>query len=152
MTQTTRPVQLDDLDLVCRHREDMFASSGHNRDMLARMTAAFREWLRPKLADGSYFGWIVEEEGAAIAGIGMMVIDWPPHPSHPEDARRGYILNVFVEPAHRRKGLAKALMERADAEARQRGLAYLILHATKQGRPLYEQLGWSGTNEMAARR
>lgn len=152
ITQRTRPVGPDDLDLVCRHREEMFATSGHDRAMLAQMTSAFRAWLRPKLADGSYFGWIVEDDGAAIAGIGMMAIDWPPHPSHPQDARRGYILNLFVEPAHRRRGLAKSLLEQADAEAGRRGLTYLILHATKQGRPLYEQLGWNGTTEMAVRR
>ena len=78
----------------------------------------------------------------------MMVIDWPPHPSHPTQSARGYILNVFVEPDHRGRGLARALMDLAMEEARQRGLDHMILHATPMGRPLYEPLGWAQTSEM----
>jgi GNAT superfamily N-acetyltransferase len=78
-----------------------------------------------------------------------MVIDWPPHPSHPEQAARGYILNVFVEPDRRGQGIAGGLMELAVAEGRRRGLQYMILHATAQGRPMYERLGWAQTSEMS---
>jgi GNAT superfamily N-acetyltransferase len=58
-------------------------------------------------------------------------------------------LNVFVEPEHRRKGLAKRLMALAEARARELGVCYAILHSTRQGRPLYESLGWGPTSEMA---
>jgi ribosomal protein S18 acetylase RimI-like enzyme len=144
-----RPLLPSDLDLVCRHREEMFRESGRPAHLIAAMSAPFREWLEPRLADGRYFGWVVEEEGVAVAGLGMMEIEWPPHPFHPADARRGYILNVYVEPAFRRRGFARQLMEQACAEGRRRGIQYLILHATDQGRPLYERLGWEDTAEMA---
>ena len=63
---------------------------------------------------------MLEDAAVVIAGIGMMVIDWPPHPSHPADHRRAYILNVFfVEPEHRRKGLAKRLLALAEERARE---------------------------------
>ena len=41
------------------------------------------------------------------------------------------------------------LMELGEAEFCKRGVSYGVLHATKMGRPLYEQLGWSATSEMA---
>jgi GNAT superfamily N-acetyltransferase len=113
------------------------------------MTAAFRVWLKPRLEDYRYFGWIVEDGGAPVAGIGMMIIDWPPHPSHPTEAARGYVLNMFVEPAHRRSGLGKQLMAMAQDEAASRGVGFMVLHATAQGRGLYEQLGWKQTTEMS---
>ncbi|MGH6911232.1 MAG: GNAT family N-acetyltransferase [Phenylobacterium sp.] len=144
-----RPVTPADLDLVCRHRHEMFKASGRTDEALAPMSAAFRDWLKPRLASGDYFGWIAMEGAAPVAGLGMMVIDWPPHPSHPEQAARGYILNVFVEQERRGQGIAKALMERAMAEGRRRGLQYMILHATAQGRPMYEGLGWAQTSEMS---
>ena len=144
-----RPVTPDDLDLVCRHRQEMFKASGRPDELVAPMAAPFRAWLAPKLASGAYFGWIVEAEGEPVAGLGMMVIDWPPHPSHLTQAARGYILNVFVEPAHRGRGVAKALMAEATAEGRRRGLAYMVLHATAMARPMYEGLGWSATSEMS---
>jgi GNAT superfamily N-acetyltransferase len=151
MVVTARPVAAHDLELICEHRERMFAASGRTRESLQPMTAAFRQWLIPRLSDGSYFGWMQEEAGQVVAGLGMMVIDWPPHPSHPTDDRRAYILNVFVEPEHRRKGLAKQLMALAEEKARQLGLRYAILNSTRQGRPLYEALGWGPTSEMAIR-
>ena len=151
MVATARPVAARDLELICEHRERMFAASGRTRESLQPMTAAFRQWLIPRLGDGSYFGWMLEDTGQVVAGLGMMVIDWPPHPSHPTDDRRAYILNVFVEPEHRRKGLARQLMALAEERARQLGLRYAILHSTRQGRPLYEALGWGPTSEMATR-
>ena len=151
MAVTVRPVAKSDLDMICQHRERMFAESGRTRESLWPMTAAFAQWLTPRLGDGSYFGWMLEDAGLVVAGLGMMVIDWPPHPSHPADHRRAYILNVFVEPEHRRRGLAKRLMALAEEKARQLGLRYAILHSTRQGRPLYETLGWASTSEMSIR-
>lgn len=146
---TYRPVTANDLDLVCRHRHEMFKASGRTDAMVEPSTSAFREWLKPHLRDGSYFGWIAQLDRSDVAGLGMMVIDWPPHPSHPLQARRGYILNVFVEPSCRGQGLARGLMVMATEEARRRNLEYLILHATRIAMPMYEKLGWQRTSEMS---
>jgi predicted acetyltransferase len=58
-------------------------------------------------------------------------------------------LNVYVEPAHRGRGLAKMLMREAEAELARRGVSFAILHATRMGRPLYEKIGWAQTAEMS---
>jgi GNAT superfamily N-acetyltransferase len=146
----TRTVRASDLDLVCRHREAMFRAAGQSPDeVLAEMTVSFRRWLQPRLADGSYFGFIVEDGDLPVAGIGLMMIDWPPHPSHPSQDKRGYVLNVFVEPPYWRQGLGRMLMKLAESDFRDRGIGFSILHATTAGRFLYEQLGWTATSEMA---
>jgi GNAT superfamily N-acetyltransferase len=147
-----RAIAPSDLDLVCRHREAMFRASGRadrSEESLRAMTASFRVWLEPRLADGTYFGFVLEEDGTAVAGIGLMVIAWPPHPSHPREDRRGYVLNVYVEPTHRKQGIAHRLMALAEDEFRQRGVTFAFLHATAMGRPLYERLGWAATSEMS---
>lgn len=144
-----RSVTPEDVELVCRHRHEMFRATGRDEATLAPMTAAFRPWLARRLTDGRYFGWIAEAGDEAVAGLGMMEIEWPPHPSHPGQDRRGYILNVYVEPAHRGVGLARALMALATEEGRRRGLQLMVLHATTAGRPLYETLGWAQTSEMS---
>src|SRR6185437_16783871 len=101
-----------------------------------------------RLASGEYFGWIAQAGGAPVAGLGMLVIDWAPHPNHPAQDRRGYILNVWVEPGHRGQGLAGRLMRTAADEGRRRKLEFLTLHATDKGRPLYQKLGWTQGKEM----
>jgi ribosomal protein S18 acetylase RimI-like enzyme len=144
-----RALEEADLELVCRHREQMFREAGRDDAVLQTMTAHFREWLRPRLRDRSYFGYVISDAHQAIAGIGLMLIDWPPHPSHPVSDRRGYVLNVYVEPVFRRCGLARELMRLAEAEFAKRGVQFAILHATDAGRDLYAGLGWSATTEMA---
>jgi hypothetical protein len=39
-------------------------------------------------------------------------------------------------------------MAPAKLEGERRGLAYLVLHATEMGRPMYEKLGWQHSAEM----
>lgn len=145
----TRTLLPNDLDLICQHRVAMFTDGGRRAPSdLATMDSAFRLWLEPRLADGRYFGFIVENDDKPIAGIGLMELDWPPHPSHQDDDRRGYVLNMFVEPSYRKKGIAQMLLDRADLEFKRRDLKYAILHTTSAGRSLYEQAGWQATTEM----
>jgi GNAT superfamily N-acetyltransferase len=149
MTYTERAVFPSDLDVVCSHRERMFREGGFPADVVTQMAKPFRQWLCVRLANGTYFGWIIEEHDKPVAGLGMLVLEWPAHPAHPAQDRRGYILNVYVEPDHRRAGLGRRLMTRAADEARRRDITFLTLHATEDGRRLYETLGWRSTPEMA---
>ncbi|MBV8271189.1 MAG: GNAT family N-acetyltransferase [Cupriavidus sp.] len=144
-----RTVGADDLELICRHREMMFQEAGFAAGPLRTMTANFRIWLGPRLVDGSYFGYLLIDAGRPVASIGLMLIDWPPHPAHPTQDQRGYVLNVYVEPTHRRQGLAQQLMTMAEAEFARRGVGFAILHATEAGRPLYLRNGWNQTSEMS---
>jgi len=149
---TIRPVTSDDVELICEQRERLFRESnspGRTEEVIRTQTTHFRPWLVQRLRDGSYFGYMLEDAGKPVAGIGLMLIEWPPGPTHPTSDKRGYVLNVFVEPSHRRQGLAAKLMALADSEFVRRGATYAILNATKMGRPLYEKLGWTATNEMA---
>jgi len=135
-----------DVDVIAEHRRHMFEEAGMD---FSDGDAPFRSWLAERLSTGAYRGWIVSHGARPVGGVGMMILDWPPHPRHVQDDRRGYILNLYVEPAYRRRGIAAELMERCYAHARGLHIAYLTLHASTMGRPLYERDGWSGTNEMS---
>ena len=143
-----RPVTPADAARITEHRLRMFVDAGKPDDASLRaMSDAFLAWVLPRLESGHYFGWFAEEGGQVVSGLGMMVLDWPPHPLHLE-AQRGYILNVYTEPTHRGQGIAKRLTQLAMQEARDRKLSLTILHATEMGKPLYAKLGFISTNEM----
>jgi len=55
----------------------------------------------------------------------------------------GVIGNVVVHPEFRRKGLGRVIMNAALGWLRARGVRTVLLDATKEGRPLYTQLGFS---------
>jgi GNAT superfamily N-acetyltransferase len=62
--------------------------------------------------------------------------------------RETYLLNVYVYPAYRRRGIASLLTQVSVDWCRGQGFASVSLHASQFGRPLYESLGFQPTNEM----
>lgn len=103
---TARRLEPNDREIICVHRETMFLEAGGDPSELRVMTEHFRPWLHQRLSDGCYYGFALLDTGQPVAAIGLTNIDWPPHPSHPTLDQRGYVLNVFVEPAYWRRGLA----------------------------------------------
>ena len=145
---TLRPLHAGDHAHVVAQREAMFRETArHAPDAISRMSEAFAPWLAARLADGRYFGWLAETQGAVVAGLGMMWLDWPPHPLHAEPGR-GYLLNLWVDPGHRRRGIARRLVECSIAHARGHGVAAIVLHPTAQAEGLYAALGFRVSNEM----
>lgn len=60
----------------------------------------------------------------------------------------GYIWGVYVEPAYRRRGLARQLTQMAAEYLKTLGCTHALLHASPTGKPVYAQLGFLPTNEM----
>lgn len=54
----------------------------------------------------------------------------------------GYVVNMHVVPEHRRRGIGRRLIERCMRDAEVEGVRRFTLHATADGRPLYESLGF----------
>ena len=52
------------------------------------------------------------------------------------------LFNVNTRPAFRRKGLAEAVVRQLLQEAKAAGAGIITLDYTKQGKPLYEKLGF----------
>jgi ribosomal protein S18 acetylase RimI-like enzyme len=58
------------------------------------------------------------------------------------------ILNVYVDPAWRRRGVGEALMRSVLSALAERNISRIVLHASDDGRRLYQRLGFVPTNEM----
>lgn len=53
-----------------------------------------------------------------------------------------WLADVIVDPAHRRQGLGRALIEGMLDDLAAMGLRRIVLKASQQGRGLYEAAGW----------
>lgn len=127
----------------------MFVDAGRaDNQVLDIMARNFEPWVAKALEDGKYMGWLTSDGDKVVAGAGLMLLDWAPHPLDPRSTQRGYLLNVYVEPEYRRQHLASQLIEYALAEARRRKIRVVALHSTEAGRQLYESNGFRRTNEM----
>jgi len=81
-----------------------------------------------------------------VAGAGLWLMDWPPHMIG--SGRRGNILNVYTSVEFRRRGLAGELMKATMQWCRSNEVDTVVLHASSDGRRLYESMGFVATNEM----
>jgi GNAT superfamily N-acetyltransferase len=148
MSVRIRLATVADAETIVRHRERMFADMGDGSEQTrAAMVAAARPFIRAGLADGSYRAWLAELDGRVVAGGGVAIVGFQPTPLDP-GPRRAWVLNVYTEPAFRRQGLARQIVEHIIAWCREQGFAAVMLHASDDGRPLYEELGFQPTNEM----
>jgi GNAT superfamily N-acetyltransferase len=149
---STRHAVPADAETIGGQRVQMFADAGlSDPESMQPMLASFVPWVRAKLEDGSYAGWLTEEDGRTVGGAGMWVMEFPPHWMDPEP-RRAYLLNFYVAPEMRGRGLATELLALAVAEAKARGIKVVTLHASKFGKPIYERNGFVTTTEMMLRR
>lgn len=105
-------------------------------------------WLAQALADGSYRHWLaLDGAGRVTGGGGVLLCPWPASPKDP-CTQRAVILNVYTEPEFRKRGIAGQIMLTILAWLKEQGLRAVNLHASAEGRSLYERLGFEATNEM----
>ena len=78
--------------------------------------------------------------GGELVGTVQVSLALPPNQPH-----RGEIAKLLVRRSARRRGLAEALMEGAEAEARKEGKTLLVLDAVTgdDAERLYARLGWN---------
>jgi GNAT superfamily N-acetyltransferase len=137
-----------DLPVIMRHRRHMFTDLGFRDEAsFDAMEATSAPFIKAGLESGSYRGWLVETADGVAAGGGVVMLEYPSSPRDPSP-RRAYILNVYTEPQYRRQGLAKLTVEAMIRWCREHGFGWVSLHASDDGRHLYETLGFRPTNEM----
>lgn len=146
---TLRLAALDDIDHIVTHRRRMFEDMGnHDSVSLSRMEQHFRPWVQGMMQNNRYISWLACNPAAeVIAGSDIWLIEWPPG-QYDVSPYRGYILNVYTQPAYRRQGLARKLVRACMDWCYNNQVPVVMLHASDQGRPVYEALGFTPTNEM----
>ena len=158
---TIRPATAADAPIIARHRAEMFTDMGVLPSAIYQsLVDETVRYLERAMPAGEYLGWLAAPGGSAadiVAGAGVQRRRVLPHPSATGEnvvlasGRQAIVLNVFTEPAWRRRGLARLLMAEILGWARSVALDTLVLHASDAGRPLYEELGFDATNEMRLR-
>lgn len=150
-----RPATAGDAALIARHRTAMFLEM-HDLEQprAADLEARSARYLELALGSGEYLGWLASRSvapGVIVGGAGVQLRRTLPNPREPDGAphgREAIVLNVYTDPACRGLGIAALLMRQVIEWAGEAGINSLVLHASTAGRPLYERLGFTATNEM----
>jgi GNAT superfamily N-acetyltransferase len=97
----------------------------------------------------NYGGFIAEVNEKAIASVSCQLYE-KPYPQIIKIERRqwGYIWGLYVEPDYRGQGIGSQLMNRAIKYLKSLGCSRAILHTSPLGKPIYERLGFTNSNEL----
>jgi GNAT superfamily N-acetyltransferase len=144
-----RTATVEDAAILAYHRRAMFEAMGIlPADEARPLEAATRAYLERAVAEGAYRGWVVELDGNVVASGGLHLRPLVPRPGYTRGEAEGLIVSMWTEPAHRRRGLARQVLKAILAWTAVNGVRRLTLHASDDGRPLYELFGFKRTNEM----
>lgn len=98
------------------------------------------------LRDGTHIAWLVYDGDRLIGTGGVSFFQVMPT-CHNPSGHKAYIMNMYTDPAYRRRGVARGTLDRLVGEIRARGVAAISLEATEMGRPLYEKYGFVKMND-----
>jgi ribosomal protein S18 acetylase RimI-like enzyme len=97
-----------------------------------------------------YYKAFVAETGGKVIGSTscQLFTGLYPHVFAEHYRKYGYVWGVYVDVHFRGQGIAKQLTSMAVDHLRILNCTRVILHASPSGKPVYERLGFSTTNEM----
>ncbi len=108
---------------------------------MSEVAAQSEAYYRQALSDGSHTG-ILAFDGDVFVGAGGVSYYRVMPTFHNPAGRCAYIMNMYVRPAYRRRGIATSMLDLLVADARRHGAGRIGLEATEMGRPLYEKYGF----------
>lgn len=123
-------------------------------DAFEILRAKARTRLEQWIENANYIGWLAtpaDEPEMIVAGAGVQLQPILPRPldvSTIGEGRQGTIVNVFTEPQWRRRGIASLLIKEIIIWSKNEQIDRLVLHASDEGRSIYERLGFIASNEM----
>ena len=99
------------------------------------------EYYKRHMADGTFVSWIALDGDKIIGTSGMSFVEKPPYFGCPS-GKIGLLSSMFTDPAYRRKGIAKELLSRVIAEAKEYGCGTVQITASDMGVKLYTDFGF----------
>lgn len=85
--------------------------------------------------------WIATEDEHIIGTCGVCFFQYPPSFSN-ITGKIAYITNVYTRNEYRKQGIATKLIELIIEEIKNKGCKFARLHASSQGKKIYEKIGF----------
>lgn len=134
----------DQIDRLVEIRIEVLRAANRLEDSadLSEVERQSRDYYTKALSDGGHTGFLAFD-GERIVGAGGVSFYRVMPTVHNPTGREAYIMNMYVRPEYRRKGIATQILDLLVNDARQSGISCITLEATDMGRPLYEKYGFS---------
>ncbi|MBR0367970.1 MAG: GNAT family N-acetyltransferase [Clostridia bacterium] len=138
-----RRATADQIELLVKTRVEVLRAANRLDDSadLSEVAAQSRDYYLRALRDNTHTGFLAFDGDAFVGAGGVSYFRVMPT-CHNVTGWKAYIMNMYVRPEYRRRGIAAGMLDLLVADARARGIGCISLEATDAGRPLYEKYGF----------
>lgn len=138
-----RLATLDDVDALTGLRLVFLEEVGNLRsgDDGGELVAAIRDYLLRKMPTGEFLAWVAESEEGIVGTSGVTIFERPPNGTNVAGLE-AYLSNMYTVPGWRGRGIGTALVAAVIAHLKGTKARRIWLHATDDGRPVYEKAGF----------
>ena len=142
MTVAVRAAVEDDLDVVVDLRlEFLRAVRGPDIELSAEFAVQTRSFFQREARAGRVSTWLAFDGPDTIGVASLLLWARPPLPEDPRSFE-AYVINMYVVPTARGRGVGRELLAMCTDGARRAGARTLLLHPTDDGLPLYRSAGF----------
>ena len=142
-----RTANPDDLAAVARLRQRMAEEMGGDWDIAhPGWRTRYMQYFAGRQASGRTQVFVAVDEGKVVGSAIVGTVE--DYRAYALNLVSAHINAVYVLPSHRRRGIARRLMELAVGWSRAKGCIRVRLRASDEGRHLYESLGFHTGREM----
>lgn len=135
-----RIATIGDLDGLTRLRMAMRKEldKGFQDDTLLALT---KDFFQRNIPNGSHVAFVCEDQGRLVADVGLTLFEMMPTTKSP-NGKVARLMNMYVDPQYRRRGIAQKLLEISVKYAKESGCARIMLNPSEMGTPLYLNFGF----------
>ena len=153
METTFHKATLNDIEALVDNRI-LFAlelSDGQNEEAIQLLRVQMINYFSKATLENTCISFIAKCD-EIVAGIGSVHLREMPGNFKNPSGKWGYIMNMYIVPKHRRKGICKNILNLLVEEGKKNGITAFELHATKAGEKVYTQEGFMHHNEPTLRK
>ena len=138
-----RKATSEDIDLLVSMRMEMLQSvvSENDSKQWALAETSTERYYSETLVNGEHVCILAFDGNKCIGTGGVCFYRVLPTYFKPT-GEKAYIINMFTNPQYRGRGIGREILRMLVDEAFGRGVRYITLEATEQGRKLYEKNGF----------
>ena len=103
-------------------------------------------YYQKALCDDSHIAYLVFDGNRVVGAGGVSFFQVMPTYHNPS-GNKAYIMNLYTNPAYRRRGIATKILDMLVNDSKEKGITAISLEATVMGRPLYEKYGFTKMND-----
>ena len=139
---------IDDLEFLVETRIEVLRAA-NKLDKSVDMTVIKEQsydYYKKALSNKTHIAYLVFDGEKFVGAGGISFFRVMPTFNNPS-GNKAYIMNMYISPCYRRKGIAYKTLDLLVLSAKERGISSISLEATEMGHPLYERYGFIKMND-----